>query len=178
MATPNDWEKATADRAEHIAQLARFATIDNLTHNDIDSQQTVNHTLFVQVELIQNIIHNYEGYPVAWNAANSYRKFKEEMSRLEGTPRQMYEMELLLAKRKELIRDIVLNLISPINRVSIELEKHKVLTLAHISHQLRPLLYKHHQDLKHLKGSNLIEHNSDLLGQALDLHLSPQSTQD
>jgi hypothetical protein len=42
--------------------------------------------------------------------------------------------------RKELIRDIVYSLATSITRISIEMERHKLLALAHMSREIAPLL--------------------------------------
>ena len=74
-------------------------------------------------------------------------------------------MELLLEKRKEVIRDIVLTLISPVTKATIELDRHKLINLAHINRELRPLLINEqtHQVVQTT--------NNDILEQAINLHV-------
>jgi hypothetical protein len=178
MATAGEWERATANRAEQIAHLARFAVIDHLTQVDIKTQHAVIHTLFVQTELVQNLILVSEGYPIPWDAIGSYRRFTNELAKLEGPPKQMYEMELLLAKRKELIRDIVYHLIQPTTRVSIELDRHKLISLAHVSNEIDILMRIAQQNTPRLRAAlqpEQQEQQQDVLEQALDLHINSTS---
>jgi hypothetical protein len=138
--TDTEWENSTALRAEQIAHLARFATIDMPTHIEISEQHAVVHTLYVQVEQIQSLIHKIEGYPFQWSALNSYKKFTQELTRFPTVFRTLAELEILLAKRKELIRDLVYNITFPMTRVSIEIERQKLVALAHVSRELLPLI--------------------------------------
>lgn len=178
MATPGEWERAIASKAEQIAHLARFAVIDHLTQVDIKTQQAVIHTLFVQTELVQNLILASEGYPLPWDAITSYRRLITELARREGPPRQMYEMELLLAHRKELIRDIVYHLIQPTTRVSIELDRHKLINLAQVSAEIDGLMRRSQENSPQLRAALQAEHREqqpDILEQALDLHVNSTS---
>jgi hypothetical protein len=145
MSHIDEWELATATRAEQIAQLAKFSAIERLSHIDVDEQQAVIHTLYVQVEFIQSLVHKYEGYPFQWNAANSYSRLNRELAQVPLIQRRLTELEMLLGKRKEMIRNIVMNLTCPITRVSIELERHKLIDLAQLGKELAPLLHLHAQ---------------------------------
>ena len=145
MANTTDWQMATRHRAELIASLARFTTMENMTHVDIEAQKAVIQALFVRVEQIQHLVRLYEGYNSTWNEMDSYRRLTNEISQVQAQSRKMGELELLLEKRRELIRDIVFSLTNSITRISIELERHKLITLSLVSRDLGPLLFSHHQ---------------------------------
>lgn len=138
--TNNEWENITALRAEQIAHLARYATVDMPTHIDISEQHAVTQTLYTQVEHIQSMIHRFEGFPFQWTALQSYKRFNRELAHFPQHQRQLSELETILAKRKELIRDIVYNLTHPITRISVELERHKLIALAYLGKELLPLI--------------------------------------
>ena len=144
----NEWDNANAIRAEQIAHLARYATLDMPNYIEIAEQHTVVHTLYVQVEHIQCLVHKFEGYPFQWNALNSYKRFNRELTLFRTGNRTMAELEIVLAKRKELIRDIVYNLTWPITRVSIEMERQKLLALAHMGKELLPLITLHTETMR------------------------------
>ena len=72
--------------------------------------------------------------------SNSYKKFTQELTRFPTVFRTLAELEILLAKRKELIRDLVYNITFPITRVSVEIERQKLIALAHVSRELLPLI--------------------------------------
>jgi hypothetical protein len=138
---PNsEWSTALATRAEQLVHLARYTAVNHITPDDLDLQHAVIHNLFVHTEKLQSLVYNQEGYNVPWNAATSYTRLNTELARLEGPPRQPQEMDLLIEKRKEVIRDIVLTLISPVTKATIELDRNKLINLAHINRELRPLL--------------------------------------
>jgi hypothetical protein len=138
--TNNEWGNVTALRAEQIAHLARYATIDMPTHIDISEQHVVTQTLYTQVEHIQSMVLKFEGFPVQWSALQSYKRFNRELAHFTSHKRQLSELETILAKRKEMIRDIVYGLTHPITRVSIELERHKLIALAYLGKELLPLI--------------------------------------
>jgi hypothetical protein len=140
MNTLDEWSQANSNRAELIAQLARYAPIDLPTQLELTEQHATTHALYVQVEQLQNMIHKFEGRPYSWNTATSHRKFSKELSQMTLQVRPITELEVMLAKRKELIRDIVFNLSAPLTRISIEMERHKLLALAHMSREIVPLL--------------------------------------
>ena len=70
----------------------------------------------------------------------SYKRFNTELAHFPQNQRQLSEQEAILAKRKELIRDIVYNLTYPITRISVELERHKLIALAYLGKELLPLI--------------------------------------
>ncbi len=86
------------------------------------------------------MIHKFEGQPYSWTAANSHRNFNKELSKMIIHSRQVAELEVLLAKRKELIRNIIYSLATSITRISIEMERQKLVALAHMSREIAPLL--------------------------------------
>jgi hypothetical protein len=141
-----DWEKATATRAEQIAQLARYAAIDNVTEELLEAQHAVIHNLFVQTELVQSLVYAYEGSRPIWNSIASYSKFNSEVNKVKTPLRHLYELEYILALRKSLIRDIVLSLSSPITRISIELDRHKLIQLAQQGKELKALIRQSSQN--------------------------------
>lgn len=164
---PNrEWNKALVTRSEQLVHLARYTAVNNLTTDDLDLQHAVIHNLFVHTEKLQSLVYNQEGYNVPWNAATSYTRMNSELARLEGPPRQPQEMDLLLEKRKEVIRDIVLTLISPVTKATIELDRHKLINLAHINRELRPLLINE-QNHQIVQATN----ENDILEQAINLHV-------
>jgi hypothetical protein len=161
MANTTEWQTATRHRAELIANLARYTAMENMSHIDIEAQKAVIQALFVRVEQIQDLVRIYEGHTSSWNEIDSYRRLTNELSQIEAQPRKMGELELLLEKRRELIRSIVFNLTNSITRVSIELERHKLITLALVSRDLGPLLFCHHQFMNSQR-QNQEEENQNL----------------
>jgi hypothetical protein len=163
---PNsEWNTALATRAEQLVHLARYTAVNHITPDDLDLQHAVIHNLFVHTEKLQSLVYNQEGYNVPWNAATSYTRLNTELARLEGPPRQPQEMDLLIEKRKEVIRDIVLTLISPVTKATIELDRHKLINLAHINRELRPLLINE-QSHQVVQATH-----PDILEQAMNLHV-------
>ena len=163
---PNsEWSTALATRAEQLVHLARYTAVNHITPDDLDLQHAVIHNLFVHTEKLQSLVYNQEGYNVHWNAATSYTRLNTELARLEGPPRQPQEMDLLIEKRKEVIRDIVLTLISPVTKATIELDRHKLINLAHINRELRPLLINE-QSHQVVQATH-----PDILEQAMNLHV-------
>jgi len=140
MSPLDEWSQANSNRAELIAQLARYAPIDLPSLLELTEQHATIQALYVQVEHIQNMIHKFEGRPYSWTAANSHRNFNKELSKMIILNRQVAELEILLAKRKELIRNIIYGLATSITRISIEIERQKLVTLAHLSREIAPLL--------------------------------------
>jgi hypothetical protein len=163
---PNsEWSTALATRAEQLVHLARYTAVNHITPDDLDLQHAVIHNLFVHTEKLQSLVYNQEGYNIPWNAATSYTRLNTELARLEGPPRQPQEMDLLIEKRKEVIRDIVLTLISPVTKATIELDRHKLINLAHINRELRPLLINE-QSHQVVQATH-----PDILEQAMNLHV-------
>jgi hypothetical protein len=163
---PNsEWSTALATRAEQLVHLARYTAVNHITPDDLDLQHAVIHNLFVHTEKLQSLVYNQEGYNVPWNAATSYTRLNTELARLEGPPRHPQEMDLLIEKRKEVIRDIVLTLISPVTKATIELDRHKLINLAHINRELRPLLINE-QSHQVVQATH-----PDILEQAMNLHV-------
>jgi hypothetical protein len=140
MSPLDEWSQANSNRAELIAQLARYAPMDLPTVLELTEQHATTQALYVQVEHIQNMIHKFEGQPYSWNAATSHRNFIKELSKMTIHIRPVAELEVMLAKRKELIRDIVCSLATSITQISIEIKRHKLLALAHMSREIAPLL--------------------------------------
>jgi len=140
MSPIDEWSQANLNRAELIAQLARYAPIDLPTVLELTEQHATTQALYVQVEHIQNMIHKFERRPYSWNAATSHRNFNKELSKMTIYIRPVAELEVMLAKRKELIRDIIYSLATSITQISIEMERHKLIALAHMSREIAPLL--------------------------------------
>ena len=154
--TNNEWENVTALRAEQIAHLARYATIDMPTHIHISEQHAIIQTLYTQVEHIQCMVHKFEGFPFSWSALQSYKRFNRELAHFAPHNRQISELETILAKRKEMIRDIVYCLTHPITRISIELERHKLIALAYLGKELLPLITLRNEILQSRKANQTL----------------------
>ena len=154
-----EWENITALRAEQIAHLARYATIEMPTHIEISEQHAVTQTLYTQVEQIQSMIHKFEGFPFQWTALQSYKRFNRELAHFPQHQRQLSELEIILAKRKELIRDIVYNLTHPLTRVSVEVERHKLIALAYLGKELLPLITLRNELIQTRKANQTLQNN-------------------
>ena len=157
--TNKEWENITALRAEQIAHLARYATIEMPTHIEISEQHAVTQTLYTQVEQIQSMIHKFEGFPFQWTALQSYKRFNRELAHFPQHQRQLSELEIILAKRKELIRDIVYNLTHPLTRVSVEVERHKLIALAYLGKELLPLITLRNELIQTRKANQTLQNN-------------------
>jgi len=116
--TDLEWNITTANRAEQIAKLARYATAEPPTLPELQQQHAQIKALYITVEHVQNIVFKYEGVHQRWNET----------------------LDILLAKRRETIRDIVYHLTEVISKVSIELERQKLIALAHISREIAFLM--------------------------------------
>jgi hypothetical protein len=165
MANYTEWDKAMVTRAEQLVQLARYTAVDNLNTTQIDLQHAVIHNLFVHTELLQSLVYGQEGYNVPWDAASSYIRMNTELARLEGPPRVQQELELLLQKRREIIRDIILTLVNPVTKISVELDRSKLISLAHINKEIRPLIQNQQN------SQSLQTRPNDILEQAMNLQV-------
>ncbi len=128
-----EWNRATANRAEQIAKLARYATVKTPTMQELQQQHAQIKELYITVEHVQNIVFRYEGNHYVWTEAQAAKNFSSTLLRIPMPNRKIQEMDILMAKRKETIRDIVYHLTEVISKVSIELERQKLIALAHIA---------------------------------------------
>ncbi len=140
-----EWNRATANRAEQIAKLARYATTEPPTLQELQQQHAQIKELYITVEHVQNIVFRYEGNHYVWTEAQAAKTFSNLLLRIPIPTRKLQEMDILLAKRKEIIRDIVYHLTEVISKVSIELERQKLIALAHISREIAFLMNMRHE---------------------------------
>jgi hypothetical protein len=75
-----------------------------------------------------------------WTEVQAAKNFSSILLRIPMPNRKFQEMDILMAKRKETIRDIVYHLTEVISKVSIELERQKLIALAHISREIAFLM--------------------------------------
>jgi ribosomal protein S24E len=135
-----EWNRTTANRAEQIAKLARYATAEPPTLQELQQQHAQMKELYITVEHIQNIVFRYEGNHYMWTEAQAAKNFSSLLLRIPMPTRKLQEMDILLVKRKETIRDIVYHLTEVISKVSIEIERQKLIALAHISREIAFLM--------------------------------------
>lgn len=143
--TDLEWITVTSNRAEQIAQLARYATIEAPTLYQLQQQQSQIKALYITVEHVQNKVFEYQGNHYMWTEAQAARNFSNALLRLPMPYRKLNELDILEAKRKETIKDIVHHLTEIITRVSIELERQKLVALAHISREISLLISLKHE---------------------------------
>jgi hypothetical protein len=75
-----------------------------------------------------------------WTEAQAAKNFSNLLLRIPMPTRKLQEMDILLVKRTETIRDIVYHLTEVISKVSIEIERQKLIALAHISREIAFLM--------------------------------------
>jgi hypothetical protein len=135
-----EWNITTANRAEQIAKLARYATAEPPTLPELQQQHAQIKALYITVEHVQNIVFKYEGVHQRWTEAQAAKNFSNLLLRIPIPTRRLQDMDILFAKRRETIRDIVYHLTEVISKVSIELERQKLIALAHISREIAFLM--------------------------------------